>query len=174
VEHDARSARVETARLTLLPWSEADLGDFMRICADPRVVRFITGGEPLSERDVLELHRRTLGLWSDHGYGPWAATERRSGGWVGRIGLNLLEDWPGPDRWEVGFELDPEFWVRGLATEGACAAIRFGFEVASLERIISVTAPENRASWRVMEKCGLARQGEIEWRGTVRCRTFTR
>lgn len=163
----ARGARVETERLALVPWSDADLADFSRICADPRVVRFISGGEPLSEHDVRQIHERALRLWEVHGYGPWSAREKESGRWVGRIGLNLLEDWPGPHRWEVGFELEPELWGRGYATEGAAAAVRFGFEAARLERIISVTVPENRASWRVMEKCGLVRQGEIEWRETT-------
>jgi RimJ/RimL family protein N-acetyltransferase len=165
-KYPSGSPQVETARLALLPWSEVRFGDFARICADPRVVEFITGGEPLAEEDVREIHERTLGLWSEYGYGPWAAIEKQSGRWVGRIGLNLLVDWPGPDKWEVGFELDPEFWGRGLATEGAIAAVRFGFDVARLQRIISVTVPENRASWRVMEKCGLVRQGKIEWRDT--------
>ena len=163
---DAFAAPVETARLALAPWGEADLGPFRRILADPRVVRFITGGEPLGDQDVQDIHQRTLRLWDEHGYGPWSATEKVSGRWVGRIGLNLLEDWPGPDRWEVGFELDPDFWGRGLAAEAGRAAVAFGFEHAGLQRIISVTVPENRASWRVMEKCGLVRQGELDWRGT--------
>jgi RimJ/RimL family protein N-acetyltransferase len=34
-----------------------------------------------------------------------AAVEKETGRWVGRIGLNLLTDWPGPDKWEVGYEL---------------------------------------------------------------------
>jgi RimJ/RimL family protein N-acetyltransferase len=164
----AASARaVETERLVMVPWSDAHLADFARICADPRVVGFITGGESLSAEDVDEIHQRTLGLWRDHGYGPWAAFEKESGRWVGRVGLNLLADWPGPDKWEVGYELDPDFWGRGLATEGARAGVRYGFEIAGLDRIISVTVPENRASWRVMEKCGLTRQGELEWRETT-------
>ena len=41
----------------------------------------------------------------------------------------------------------------------------YGFGVVGLERIISVTVPANRASWRVMEKCGLRRQGERDFRG---------
>jgi RimJ/RimL family protein N-acetyltransferase len=116
---------------------------------------------------VRKIHERTLGLGREHGDGPWAAFEKESGRWLGRIGLNLLADWPGPHKWEVGYELDPDFWGRGLATEGALATVRFGFDVAKLDRIISVTVPANRASRRVMEKCGLTRQGEVEWRETA-------
>jgi ribosomal-protein-alanine N-acetyltransferase len=166
VDAGASAGSVETERLVLAPWGDDQLGDFARICADVRVVEFITGGEPVDEAHVREIHQRTLRLWRDHGYGPWAAFEKESGRWIGRVGLNLLPDWPGRDKWEIGYELDPAFWGRGLATEGAHAGVRYGFEVAGLERIISVTVPANRASWRVMEKCGLTRQGELEWRET--------
>jgi RimJ/RimL family protein N-acetyltransferase len=105
-------------------------------------------------------------MWDEFGFGPWAAIEKASGRWVGRIGLNLLADWPDPDKWEVGFELDPRFWGRGLAAEGAREGVRVGFQQGGLDRIISVTVPEHRASQRVMEKCGLTRRGERDWRGT--------
>jgi RimJ/RimL family protein N-acetyltransferase len=158
---------VETERLLLLPWSNAYFDEFCRICANTEVMRFISGGKPLSRGTVSEITKRTLSTWNEYGFGPWAAIEKSSGRWVGRIGLNLLADWPGSDKWEVGFELAPEFWGRGLATEGASEAIRFGWKETPLDRIISVTAPSHRASQRVIEKCGLALQEETIWRGTA-------
>ena len=157
---------VETERLRLLLWSDEYFDDFARICADPEVVRYITGGDPLSRADVEEIAARTKRMWQDHGFGPWAAIEKASGRWVGRIGLTLLHDWPDPHKWEIGFELDPDFWGRGFAAEGAREGVRAGFEEAGLERIISVTVPEHHASRRVMEKCGLTFRGEREWRET--------
>jgi RimJ/RimL family protein N-acetyltransferase len=65
---------------------------------------------------------------------------------------------------EVGYELAPGFWGRGLATEGAREAIRFGWARTPLPRIISATAVDHMASRRVMEKCGLLYQGEIAFR----------
>jgi RimJ/RimL family protein N-acetyltransferase len=159
-----RRQGVETERLRLVPWSDDHLDDFARICADPEVMRFISAGRPLSREDVEVLARRTLATWDEHGFGPWSAIEKASGRWVGRIGINLLEEWPGPDRWEIGYELAPEFWGRGLATEGAKMALRYAWERTPLERIVSVTVPGNAASRRVMEKCGLTFQGEIVWK----------
>jgi|ERR671923_1352284 ribosomal-protein-alanine N-acetyltransferase len=157
---------VETERLLLRPWSADYAEDFARLCADTEAMRFITRGEPLSQEAVSGILERTVGLWDKFGFGPWAAIEKASGRWVGRIGLNLLEDWPGPYKWEVGFELAPEFWGRGYATEGARRTIRFAWEVTPLRRVISVTAAEHAASRRVLEKCGLVLQGEIAWRET--------
>jgi RimJ/RimL family protein N-acetyltransferase len=67
------------------------------------------------------------------------------------------------DRIEVGFELHQAWWGRGLATEAARAALRFGFDQHGLDRIISVTAAAHTAARRVMEKAGLTYQGTRYW-----------
>jgi ribosomal-protein-alanine N-acetyltransferase len=106
-------------------------------------------------------------MWEQYGFGPWAALEKGSGRWIGRIGLNLLDDWPGADKWEVGFELVPTAWGQGYATEGARRTIRFAWNETPLMRIISVTLPDHLASRRVMEKSGMSLQGELAFRETT-------
>jgi RimJ/RimL family protein N-acetyltransferase len=155
---------VETERLWLRPWRAEDEAQLVRLFTDPEVMRHIAG-RPLTLAEVAEVAERTLQQWERNRFGPWAAIEKATGRWVGRIGLNELPDWPGPHKVEVGWELDPACWGRGLATEGGLAGVGYGFGVVGLERIISVTVPANRASWRVMEKCGLRRQGERDFRG---------
>jgi RimJ/RimL family protein N-acetyltransferase len=117
---------------------------------------------------------RTVGVlahfrrqWERSGFGPWAAVEKHTGRWLGQIGLNELPSWPGPDRIEVGWELDPSVWGQGLATEGGRAALAYGFEVVGLERIISVARADNAASRRVMDKCGLVLQEERTHKGAL-------
>jgi ribosomal-protein-alanine N-acetyltransferase len=51
-------------------------------------------------------------------------------------------------------------WGNGYATEAARATIAFGFDELQLERIVAVTLPDNRASRRVLEKCGLTFAGQ--------------
>jgi ribosomal-protein-alanine N-acetyltransferase len=140
---------------------------FAILCADERAMEFITGGGSLPRELVDTINGRARAMWSEHGFGPWAAVEKRTGLWIGRIGLNLLPDWPGPDRWEVGYELVPSSWGSGYATEGARAALTFAWKYTPLERVISVTVPDHAASRRVMEKAGLALQEEVRWRGTT-------
>jgi RimJ/RimL family protein N-acetyltransferase len=164
VSEATRGALWQTARMLLAPWTDGYREEWARILADPEVVRFISDGVPYSHEEAAESSERSEKLWKDYGFGPWAAIERATGTWIGRLGLNLLEDWPGPHRWEVGWELDPNFWGRGLATEGGREAVRFGFEVVGLRRIISVTTPDHLASRRVMEKVGLLMQGEVVFR----------
>ncbi len=154
---------VKTPRLLLRQWSEDDLDDLARLLANPQVVRYITHEYgPLSRQEAAQIHTRILLLWQERGFGPWAAIDRASGKWIGKVGLNLLDDWPGPHKVEVEWQLDPLFWGLGLATEGGWAGIQHGFEKLNLDRIISVTVPANVASWRVMEKCGLTYQGTVK------------
>jgi len=160
-------SEVETARLLLRPWQPDDLAEFTRLLTDPVVTRYIVVSTPFSPEDVAELSARTLEEWERNGFGPWAAIEKATGRWVGRIGLNELPDWPGPHKIEVGWELHQEFWGQGLATEGGRAGVRYGFETVGLERIISATMATNAASRRVMEKCGLGFQGELPMAGTT-------
>jgi len=69
----------------------------------------------------------------------------------------------------------PEYWSRGIGTEAAGALIRFGFEKLGLHRIIAKCDPMNMASWRVMEKTGMRREGRLrenvkirgEWRDSL-------
>ncbi len=92
--------------------------------------------------------------------------ERASGEFIGFIGLAYHDGWPeGEHKTEVGWRLNRTHWGRGLATEGALASVRYGFEGLGLERIISITLPENAASRRVMEKAGLTYRGGTRWMG---------
>ena len=56
---------------------------------------------------------------------------------------------------EIGWRLAAAFWNRGYATEGARAALAFGFEQLGLDEIVSYTVPGNVRSRRVMEKIGM-------------------
>jgi RimJ/RimL family protein N-acetyltransferase len=158
---------IETSRLLLRPWQSDDLAELTRLLADPEVTRYIILNEAFTPHDLAAVSARTLQQWHDNGFGPWVAIEKGTGRWVGRIGLNEILDWPFPDRFEVGWELHQEFWGQGLATEGGQAAMRYGFEVVGLGRIMSATMATNAASRRVMDKCGLLFQGELHLPDTV-------
>jgi ribosomal-protein-alanine N-acetyltransferase len=141
-----------------------DLEPYARICADREVIRYLPGTmtHEQSEEQVARFGRH----WVERGCGLWAVEEKASGAFIGFVGLIHHDDWPqGEHKTEVGWRLDRSYWGRGLATEGALASLRYGFEELGLARIISITVPENLASRRVMEKTGLTLRGETRWRG---------
>jgi RimJ/RimL family protein N-acetyltransferase len=155
---------IETDRLLLRRWREEDLDAYTRICADPEVMRYMGG--PRTHQRCEEQISWFVQHWEERGFGQWAAEERATGAFIGRIGLLYHDDWPEDEhKTEVGWLLDRSFWGRGLATEGARASVRHGFEELELERIISIIHPENTASRRVAEKAKLSLRGETRWRG---------
>ncbi|MBV8719525.1 MAG: GNAT family N-acetyltransferase, partial [Chloroflexi bacterium] len=98
---------VETERLLLRPWCEADLDCLVGLYSNVEVMRFISGGVPLDRPRVEAMLGRVVRLWRERGFGPWAAIDKASGTWLGEIGLNEIPDWPEADKIEVGWELDP-------------------------------------------------------------------
>ena len=163
-------ASLETRRLYLRPWTYDAFLELAQMYSDPRVTRYmstrpVSGDE--ARRFAREASTGAILQWRTKGYGPWAAFDKISGEWVGKIGLEDLKGWPAPHNVEIGWELKPSFWGRGLAAEGGLAGLRFGFEECGLERIISVTRRHHGASRRVMEKCGLTFPGTVSWRGVL-------
>jgi len=155
---------LETERLLLREWRQGDVEELARIYADERVHRFLGG--PIDREATERQVARFVRDWEQRGYGHWVAEHRESGRMIGRVGLMHHPDWTASeDKVEVGWTLDPAFWGKGLATEGAQASLRYGFEALGLPRIVSFTLPDNVASRRVMEKCGLTFRGTTPWRG---------
>ena len=135
--------QLETARLILRGWREADREPFARMNADPRVMRHFPAVLSREESDgAIEWIE---GQFAAHGFGLFAAELRDSGEFVGFIGLSVpsFEAHFTPCV-EIGWRIAAQYWNSGLATEGAAAALRFGFETIGLREIVSFTVP---ATW---------------------------
>jgi RimJ/RimL family protein N-acetyltransferase len=143
---------LETHRLLLRPFVETDLDAYARICADPEVMRYIGAGSTLSRAEAWRSMAFLLGHWQLRGYGMWAAEDKQSGAFLGRIGLHNPEGWP---VLEIGWLIDRSRWGQGLATEGAIGVMQFAFERLNLAHLSSVIHALNRASIRVAEKLGM-------------------
>lgn len=154
---------LETERLTLRAFREDDVEPLHQLMQDPDVVRFIGDRRIPSLLETWRGVAGWLGHWAMRGYGLWAVDERESGRLVGRIGLINPAEWPGP---EVGYTLGKPWWGLGYATEGARAAMRWGFEHLDVDELISLIDPENTASINVATKLGESLKGETEILGS--------
>jgi RimJ/RimL family protein N-acetyltransferase len=147
---------LETRRLILCPFTEADVDCLVALDSEPDVMRFLTGGKP-TPRDEIET--KTLQEFiSPRGRLErcyWKAMAKSSGEFLGWFSLRPPEDTFSDDA-ELGYRLRSSVWNQGCATEGARALIRKGFTELGLRRIFAQTMAVNFASRRVMEKAGLA------------------
>jgi RimJ/RimL family protein N-acetyltransferase len=147
----------ETARLRLRQWRADDLAPFAELNADPAVMEFLGAALPRDESDALADRFRSL--IDRRGWGFWAAETKTDGRFIGYIGLHVPSAAvPFAPCVEVGWRLARNYWGRGLASEGAAAALEIAFEVLGLAEIVSFTTVANRRSRAVMERIGMIEQ----------------
>ena len=149
---DPRELR--TDRLRLRRWLAADRAPFAALNADPKVSEYLP--TVLSPEQSDAFVARAEEHFNQHGFGLWAVEIRDVTPFAGFVGLSTprFEAHFTPSV-EVGWRFGVEHWGRGYATEGARAALAFGFEALRLEEIVSFTVPANVRSRRVMEKIGM-------------------
>jgi [ribosomal protein S5]-alanine N-acetyltransferase len=144
---------IATARLVLRPYSTGDFDALKNILHEPEILRYFPTQTPWPDDKIRNYISYQLNHWLDRGYGHWAVVWRETGQVIGWNGLEFLFD---TNETEVGYLMSREFWGRGLATESARAAVDFGLNTIGLKQIIGLTHPDNIASQRVLEKCGLS------------------
>ena len=143
---------LETKRLVLRELTPNDADALERVIGDGETMRFYL--RPFTRPEVEEWIARNRERYATDGHGLWAVVLRESGEMIGDCGL-VWQDVDGERLVEVAYHLHRAHWNRGYATEAARECMRYGFDVLSLPKIISLIRPENVASRRVAEKNGL-------------------
>jgi len=152
---------VATERLVLRMFRESDLDAYAQMCADPDVMRYISGA-PMTRDEAWRNMALVLGHWQLRGFGLWAVEERATGLLAGRVGCWRPEGWPGL---EVGWSLLRAFWGLGYATEAGRFALNHAFRELGQTHVVSLIAPENARSIRVARRLGMRREGEADLLG---------
>lgn len=152
----AAPAELRTPRLVLRQWRDDDRAPFAALNADPGVMEHFPGVLSRGQSDALAA-RIAAGI-DDRGWGLWAVETIDGAAFAGFVGIQPVPfDAPFTPAVEIGWRLDREHWGQGLATEGARAALEFGFATLGLDEIVAMTVPGNARSRRVMDKLGMRR-----------------
>jgi RimJ/RimL family protein N-acetyltransferase len=149
----AASFILETSRLRLREFGPDDEQLIFQLDQDPAVVQFVDGPATLDEvrSEILPYF---LQLSREHpGFGFFAAFERSTGAYLGWFHFRPSSD--SARDIELGYRLQRSAWGKGYATEASSALIHRGFRELGVERVVALALLANRASTRVMEKCGL-------------------
>jgi RimJ/RimL family protein N-acetyltransferase len=148
------SREIRTERLLLRRWREEDRIPFAAMNADARVMEHFPGLQTREESDAA--YDRIQAHFEQRGYGLWAVEVVGGAAFIGFVGLAVPRfEAAFTPCVEIGWRLAAEHWGHGYATEGARAALVFGFEQIGLAEILSFTVPANARSRRVMEKIGM-------------------
>ena len=145
---------LDTARLRLRLWRDADREPYAAMNRDPAVMEFFPA---LPTREASDA---SIDAWqaqfAAQGWSNWAVERLDTAQFIGFAGLSVprraLQCSPCV---EIGWRLARAQWGHGYATEAARAALRVGFEQLELPEIVSFTALANQRSRAVMERIGL-------------------
>jgi RimJ/RimL family protein N-acetyltransferase len=153
---------IETARLTLSAWTEAERAPYRAMCADPEVMHDYPA--PFTTEVADERFERHMAAFTRDGFGKWALRRNEDGEYLGYCGVNPI--WqtlaPGPGL-EIGWRMVRSAWGRGYASEAARAALANVFARTSANEVLSYTASTNLRSQAVMRRLGLRRDASRDF-----------
>lgn len=151
---------LETARAVLRDYEHADLADFLSLKANPSVWRYSTE-PPRTDREAVAAELAAViesSTGADAGFR--AAIDKASGRYLGEAGVLSVNS--RDERCVIGYNLLPQYWGRGIATELTRALVDHAFIELGLHRVEALVMADNLASCRVLEKAGLLREGVLK------------
>jgi RimJ/RimL family protein N-acetyltransferase len=146
---------IETQRLILRRWREADRGPFAAMHEDPEVAYWL-GGSEFASKVALATDRYDAGIEA-RGFGLFAIQRRDDGALLGCTGVVPITSGLPVSGHEVEWRLARWAWGCGYATESARAVMDDAFG-RGLEEILSFTASTNLRSQAVMKRLGMIRE----------------
>jgi len=158
---------LRTPRLVVRDWSEDDAAAAMSIYGRSEVARWLSPAVPVIADE--ESMRVTLRGWiaetaaSEAGVGHWAVTLAGTDGTSGRlVGGASLHPLPVEEQdVEIGWQIAPEFWGNGYATEAGRGLLERAF-ANDVDEVFALVRPANRRAEAAARRVGMTWVGETE------------
>ena len=147
------SLLIETERLLLDEFApDRDELFIFQLLNEPGYLDNI-GDRDITNLDAARVYIQAVPLksYADHGHGLWRVRDKATDEVIGMCGLIRRDGLEFPD---IGYAFLEIAWGRGYATEAAAASLDYGRRVLGLPQIVGITALDNAASVRVLEKIG--------------------
>ena len=153
---------ISTDRLILRRMTMKDAQDIFEYSRDPEVARHVLWTAQKHISEAKEYVRYMTKCYRDDLPSSWGIIDKESGRLVGTIGYMAFSEENASV--EIGYSLARWLWGKGLATEALRAVIDYTFEAMDINRIEAQHELTNPSSGRVMEKCGMKKEGILRQR----------
>ena len=150
---------LSTDRLKLRAPTMKDVSAFQALLSIADVTRFSNWPDAPPKARAERSLRWMSGIHASGKGCAWIIEIAGSKAFAGAIRFNSFEK-----KWkcgEIGYELHPDYWGKGLMTEAVRAVVACGHQTFGLNRIDAWTLPGNGASDRVLEKSGFRHEGTL-------------
>lgn len=153
---------LETDRLKLRRMTMKDAQDIFAYSRDEDVARHVLWSAQKSIVEAKDYCRFMLRRYRDDLPSSWGIEDKASRTLVGTIGYMDYSEENGSV--EVGYSLAKWMWNQGVMTEALRAVIDYTFDAMDINRIEAQHELDNPSSARVMEKCGMHKEGVLRQR----------
>ncbi len=143
---------INTERLTIRAFSIKDAQDLYEYLSDPQIYQY-EPGEPIN-LEQAQIYARDMANNQDF----WAIVLRSEDKVIGQLYFSQQEPMH-LMTWEMGYIMNMKYQLQGYGSEAASALVQYGFKQLSMHRVVAHCNPKNVASWKLMEKIGLRREG---------------
>ena len=154
--------KLETSRLILRQIRMQDAEDIFEWSSDERVARYVLWEPHQSISETRDYIRYIRSAYRHRLPSSWAIELKTNGQVIGTIGFMWIS-YENRSA-EVGYSMSSSFWGQGLMPEALHRLLDFSFEYLKLNRVEAQYDTRNPASGRVLEKCGMVREGILRQR----------
>ena len=152
--------RLETERLILREFTPDDWLTVWEYQREPRYLRYYEWADRTQEDVRAFIERFIAHQQARPRIRFQLAVVIKSGGeLIGNCGIR--RDSIDSHEADIGYELAPQHWGQGYATEAARAIVAFGFSELGLHRISAECVLDNAGSIRVLRKAGMQLEGQL-------------
>lgn len=150
---------LETERLLLTDYQIENLDDFFKLKSCDEVWKYSTF-VPIKEKEQAKmLLENLIDAGIKENYVFRALYKKSTKEFIGEAGI--IGYTPHADRCVIGYNLLPQYWNQGYATEITKHLVKYSFESLDAERIEALVLQTNTASCRVLEKSGFLLEGVL-------------
>jgi RimJ/RimL family protein N-acetyltransferase len=152
------SLQIETERLVLRQILPGDLSDLLGFIAHPSVARVVRE-MGLTEPEVKAFieNQKSIPLFERDQCTNFAIERKADGKLLGLVTMVPRKHSKG----ELGYALNVNYRGQGYATEAARALVDYCFNTLGYHRIEAITSNVNTGSWKLMERLGMRREGQL-------------
>ncbi len=144
-------SKLETARLILEPLCRGHASHLFTVLSDPRIYKFIPKDPPASVIILEDRYRQLEGRMSPSGeesWINWAVHLKERGVYIGTVQATILNNQSSL----LAYELSPDFWGQGYATEACLRVIESLFMDYEVTEIVAEVDTRNEASCKLLER----------------------
>ena len=152
---------LRTARLSLRALTDNDVAALQDLRSDARVNEYLDRPGSASHEDILHFIEKIRSSISEHASFYWVITAEGSDELIGTICLWHIDSVQ--ESAEIGYELHPDYWGKGLMQEAVEAVLDFCFKQVGLQVITAVLDKANERSVNLLIRNNFRADLDHKW-----------